>query len=163
MKLDKILVPLDGSSLAEAALPKAVELAQSSGAQLLVLRAAQAHSLPGIDLAEAQVRVVREAEEYLAEVSDRLDALGGKDVKCSVWYGPPAYAIVEAAQLHRVDLIVMTTHGRSGLGRLILGSVAESVLRGTTTPILLLRVPEAPVQEPRDKDEVIPWPEIRRV
>ncbi len=148
MKLDKILVPLDGSSLAEAALPKAVELAETSGAQLLLLRAALVPTLQGVDPVEAQIKVVREAEEYLAQVQDRLGAAGLKDVKTTAWYGPAAYAIVEAARLHGADLIVMTTHGRSGLKRLILGSVAESVLRGTTTPILLLRAPEAPVEPP---------------
>ncbi len=158
MKVDKILVPLDGSSLAEGALPKAVELAQTAGAQLLLLRAVQAHTLPGIDPTEAQVKAVREAEEYLGQVLDRLGALGLTDAKTTVWYGPPAYAIVEAARLHKVDLIVMTTHGRSGLGRLILGSVAESVLRGTTTPILLLRVAEAPVELPADTGTATPWP-----
>ena len=64
MKLDKILVPLDGSPLAEAALPKAVEMAEDSGAQLLLLRAAEAHTLPGADPIEAQIKVVREAEDY---------------------------------------------------------------------------------------------------
>lgn len=148
MKLDMILVPLDGSPLAEAALPKAVELAEASGAHLLLLRAAQAYTLPGGDPTEAQLKVVDEAEEYLAQVKARLTASGVKEVETSVWYGPPACAIVEAARIHHADLIVMTTHGRSGLGRLILGSVAESVLRGTTTPILLLRAPEAPVETP---------------
>lgn len=163
MKLEKILVPLDGSSLAETALPKAAEMAESSGAELLLVRAAQAHALPGTDLAEAQVRVVREAEEYLQQVADRMRTLGVKKLECSVWYGPAAYAIVEAARLHRVDLIVMTSHGRSGVGRLILGSVAESVLRGTTTPILLLRAAEAPVEPPTEKGEAAPWREFRNV
>ncbi|MBI4591538.1 MAG: universal stress protein [Candidatus Rokubacteria bacterium] len=157
MKLGKILVPLDGSSLAEAVLPKAVELAESSGARLLLLRAAEARVIPGADATEAQVKVVTEAEDYLAQVGDRLAALGVKDVETSVWYGPAAYAIVEAARLHKVDLIAMTTHGRSGLGRFILGSVAESVLRGTTTPILLIRVAEAPVHPPVEKGEARPW------
>lgn len=75
-------------------------------------------------------------------------------MKTTAWYGPAAYAIVEAARLHGADLIVMTTHGRSGLKRLILGSVAESVLRGTTTPILLLRAPEAPVESPSGEAQV---------
>lgn len=148
MKLDNILVPLDGSSLAEAALPEAVELARTFGARLFLLRAAQAHTPPGVDATEAQIKVVEEAEKYLAQVRERVSALGLRDVKTTVWYGPAAYAIVEAARLHRVDLVVMTTHGRSGLGRLILGSVAESVLRGTRTPILVLRAPEAPVELP---------------
>ena len=157
MKLEKILVPLDGSALAEAALPKALEMVESSGAKLLLIRAAEAHTLPGVDPTEAQIKVVQEAEEYLAQVSDRLAALGQKNVETSVWYGPAAYAIVEATRLNKVGLIAMTTHGRSGLGRLILGSVAESVLRGTTTPILLIRTAEAPVQAPAGKGEAKPW------
>ncbi len=157
MKLDKILVPLDGAPLAEAALPKAVELAQSSGGQLLLLRAAQAPALMGVDPTQAQIEAVQEAEDYLARIRERLSTLGLKDMKTTVWYGPAAYAIVEAARLYKVDLIVMTTHGRSGLGRLILGSVAESVLRGTTTPILLLRASEAPVEEPAGKGAATPW------
>lgn len=162
MKLATILVPLDGSPLAEAALPEAVEMAESSGAELLLLRAAQVHSLPGVDPTDAQVKVVQEAEEYLAGVADRLADLGFKSVDCSVWYGPAPYAIVAAARLYKVDLIVMTTHGRSGLGRMILGSVAESVLRGTTTPILLLRAPEAPVQVPAGKGEAVAQPTVGR-
>src|SRR3989304_134080 len=121
MKLEKILVPLDGSALAEAALPKAVEMAESSGAKLLLIRAAEAHTLPGADPTEAQIKVVREAEDYLAQVGDRLAALGLKDVETSVWYGPAAYAIVEAARLNKVDLTAMTTHGRGGPGRPLAG------------------------------------------
>ena len=148
MKLGTILVPVDGSALAEAALPKALELAEASGARILLLRAAQAPVLPGVDPTEAQARVVREAEDYVARLQERLTSRGAVKVETSVWYGPAAYAIVEAARVHRVDEIVMTTHGRSGLGRLLLGSVAESVLRGTTTPILLLRAEGAPLQPP---------------
>ena len=161
MKVDTILVPLDGSSLAEAALPRAVELAEGSGAALLLLRAAHAPTLPGVDPTEAQVKVVEEAEEYLTDVAKRLAASGLANVRTSVWYGPAAYAIVEGARLHKADLIVMTTHGRSGLRRLILGSVAESVLRGTTTPILLVRAVEAPVERPTGS--ATPWPEATRV
>lgn len=163
MKLAKILVPLDGSRLAEAVLPKAVEAARASGAKVELLRAVEAHTFPGADPTESQIKVVREGEEYLAEVAARLKADGVQDVGTSVWYGSAAYAIVEAARLHKVDLIAMTTHGRSGLGRLILGSVAESVLRGTTTPVLLVRVPEAPVELPTGRGEAKPWPDIRHV
>ena len=151
MKLGTILVPLDGSVLAEAALPKALELAEASGGNLLLLRAAQALDLPGVDTTEAQVRVVNEAETYLAEVQARLRRQSHVQVDSAVWYGPAAVAIVEAARARRVDQIVMTTHGRSGLGRLLLGSVAESVLRGITTPILLLRAADAPVEPPTAK------------
>ena len=115
----------------------------------LLLRATEAHTFPGVDPTEAQVRAVREAEGYLEAVADRLRRKGIRDVQTSVWYGHPAESIVEAARFYQVDLIVMSTHGRSGLGRLILGSVAESVIRGTTAPILLVRGPEAPVQLPK--------------
>jgi nucleotide-binding universal stress UspA family protein len=148
MKPQKILVPLDGSALAEAALATAMELAGEAGSTLMLLRAAEAYTLLGADAIDAQIAVVREAEEYLAAVKSRLLEAGAKDVKTSVWYGSPAYAIAEAARLQKADLIVMSTHGRSGFGRLMLGSVAESVLRGTSVPILLLRAPGAPVVAP---------------
>ena len=149
MKVDKVIVPVDGSLLAETAVYRAVDLARETAARVTLLRAVEAHTLPGADPTDAQVAVVKEAEEYLEGVKTRLAESGFTAVETSVWYGPPALAIVEAAALQRADLIVMTTHGRSGLGRLILGSVAESVLRGTDTPILLLRVPGAPLDAPR--------------
>lgn len=148
MKIDKILVPLDGSVLAEQALTKALDVVEGGEPTLLLLRAAEASTWPGVDPTEEQIRVVREAEQYLAAVQARLAAKGLRKVETSVWYGPPASAIVEAARVANADLVVMTTHGRSGLGRLILGSVAEAVLRGTSTPILLLRADGAPVEPP---------------
>jgi len=147
MNLDKILVPLDGSALSEAALPTAIDLvADRPMATVMLLRAAEAHSLGG-DPTEAQARVIREAQGYLDSVAARLNGSGVKNVKTAVWYGPPAPAIVEAAQVSKVDMIVMSTHGRSGLGRLVLGSVAESVLRSTYTPILLVRDRTAPIEK----------------
>jgi nucleotide-binding universal stress UspA family protein len=162
MKLSKILVPLDGSALAESAIAKAMDLAGGEST-LMLLRAAEAHTLPGVDPTEAQVEVVREAEEYLASVAARLKEQGIDSVETSVWYGPAASAIVDAARLRKADLIVMSTHGRSGLGRLILGSVAESVLRGSTTPILLLRVPGAPVETPGGAGQARPTKEPAHV
>jgi nucleotide-binding universal stress UspA family protein len=139
MKVTTILVPLDGSLLAEAALTPAVELAREKGAKLRLLRAAEAHTFPMADPTEAQVTAVRDAEIYLAEVRYRLQQMGLAEVEVSVWYGAPAQAIVETARSTKADLIVMSSHGRSGLGRLVLGSVTESVLRSTAVPILLIR------------------------
>ena len=151
MKIDRILVPLDGSPLAETAIPTAGQFAREQGATVLLMRAVEAPWLRGEDLVEAQVVVVRHAEDYLRDLADRLRADGHEAVDTSVWYGAPATSIVDAANAQRANLIVMTSHGRSGLGRLILGSVAESVLRGTTTPILLLRVAGAAVLPPDGK------------
>lgn len=147
MKTNKILVPLDGSKLAETALADALDLVAPDGVVIL-LRAAEAHVLPGADPIMAQIDVVAEAEKYLATLKSDLEKRGIRNIGTHVWYGPPAASIIDAARLYKADLIVMTTHGRSGVGRLIYGSVAESVLRGTTTPIFLRRPPEAPVEAP---------------
>jgi nucleotide-binding universal stress UspA family protein len=147
MNVKTILVPLDGSIVAEAALRPAVEFARDKAARLVLLRAAEAHTLIG-DPTEAQVAAVREAEDYLGGVRARLERGGVEDVEVSVWYGPPAEAIAEAAGYRKVDLIVMSSHGRSGLGRLVLGSVAETVLRATEVPILLIRPGHAPIDTP---------------
>ena len=149
MKVTKILVPLDGSALAEAALWRAVDIGGAEGVAYSLLRAAEAHTMPGADPVEAQVSTVREAEEYLESVAKRLRERGVRAVETHVWYGAPAGAIAEAAKVQKVDMIVMSTHGRSGLGRLILGSVAETVLRGTTTPILVVRAEGAPIETPQ--------------
>lgn len=149
MKVARVLVPLDGSTMAEAAVPKAVEfIRQNPGASLVLLRAAEATTFPGVDPTEVQVAVVREAEEYVEQMAARLRNEGVGSVKTSVWYGAAAPAIVEATRVRNIDLIVMSTHGRSGFGRLVLGSVAESVLRGTRTPILLVRADDAPLESP---------------
>ena len=160
MKIERVLVPLDGSLLAEAAIPAALDLGRGMLPKLMLLRAAEAHMLPGADPTDAQVAVVSEAESYLAAAAGRLAKRGVTDVETSVWYGPAAASIIEAASLKKADLIVMSTHGRSGLGRLILGSVTESVLRSTTTPICIVRAPGAPIEAPkgaatpREKKEV---------
>jgi nucleotide-binding universal stress UspA family protein len=148
MQNGAVIVPLDGSRTAEGALPRATAIARSTGARLVLLRAVQAHSFPGADPISAQVTAVREAEGYLASVAERLRTSGVGEIKRSVWYGPPAAAIVEAARFNRADMIVMTTHGRTGVGRLMMGSVTESVLRGTSVPILVVRDDGAPLEMP---------------
>lgn len=148
MKANNILVPLDGSNLAEAAIADALDAANRDSASLMLVRATEARVLPGVDPINAQIEAVNEAEDYLAGVKAKLEQRGFRNVETHVWYGPAAPAIIEAARVYKVDLIVMSTHGRSGFGRLVWGSVAESVLRGTTVPILLLRPSEAPVELP---------------
>lgn len=155
MKTNKILVPLDGSDMAEAAVDEALQLARPDS-MLVLLRAAEARTLPGADVIAAQIAAVGEAETYMAALKGTLEKRGVRQVETHVWYGSAAAAILEAARVNKVDLIVMTTHGRSGLGRLIFGSVAESVLRGTTVPILLVRPTGAPVEHPTEHGEARP-------
>ncbi len=149
MKIARILVPLDGSALADTALSEVADLAVASSASVVVLRAVEMYSFPEANPMCADLDM-REAETYLATVEARLRLSGVRDVKRAVWYGPPAAAISKAARQHAVDLIVMTTHGRSGFGRILLGSVAEAVIRASTIPILVLHPPGAPVE--------LPWP-----
>lgn len=156
MKPNKILVPLDGSEMAEAALAPALELAQAGSPLLILMRAANARVLPGSDVIGAQILAVREAEEYLTALKEKLEKQGAGRIETHVWYGPAAPAIVEAAKIQKADVIVMSTHGRSGLGRIIFGSVAESVLRGTHVPIFLIRPSGAPVEPPAGQGEARP-------
>ena len=148
MKIATILVPLDGSPIAEAALMPAVDLAREMRAKVVLLRAAEAHTLPMADPVESQVAVMNEAQEYLATVRDRMTAAGVADVELSAWYGTPVESIVEAARFRDADLIVMSSHGRSGVARLVMGSVTERVLRATTVPILVIRPDGAPLEAP---------------
>lgn len=144
----KILAPLDGSPLAEVALPHAISLAQQFDAELLLLRIfglpPQLYSaLELASTAEAEVLASRsEAESYLQTAAFRLRKEGLR-VTTLVDSGPIAETIVDLAQVEGVDVIVMSTHGRSGLGRWVYGSVADRVLRSAHVPILLIRAQQS--------------------
>src|SRR5581483_2013856 len=140
-----ILVPLDGSALADRALPYAATLARSSHARLALVRAALAHTLPGVDPSEAQVAVVERAERELEATAERLRA-EGLTVETHVYYDEAARAIVDAAEHAAADLVVMSTHGRGGLGRWVYGSVADRVLRRVAVPVLLVPAAAEPLR-----------------
>jgi nucleotide-binding universal stress UspA family protein len=133
-----MLVPLDGSLLGERALPIATALARATGARLVLVRVAWAATLPGTDPAQAQVRAVEEAEAYLNGVVHRL-AEQAIRAEIAVPYDRPAEGILAEIALRHADLVVMSTHGRSGLGRVVYGSVAEAVLVRSPAPVLLVR------------------------
>ena len=138
VKFERILVPLDGSSCAENILPAVEKLATDLKASVALLRVAVAHTFPGVDPTDAEVKVVREAEDYLAGIEKRLKAKGLK-VDSHVRYGDDAEEILNHAGLKEVDLVAMSTHGRSGVGRFLIGSVAEKVLRHSPKPVFLAR------------------------
>ncbi|MBI4640048.1 MAG: universal stress protein [Candidatus Tectomicrobia bacterium] len=136
----RILVPLDGSELAEAILPQVEELAQALQGEIFLVRVVfvSIHSYPGLDLTQLQLSVINEAESYLEKVAQRLTQKGLK-VDTSVRYGDTAEEILEHIHDRGIDLIAMSTHGRSGIKRWMLGSVAEKVLRAASVPLLLIR------------------------
>jgi nucleotide-binding universal stress UspA family protein len=119
-------------------LPKLEKLATDLKASICLLRVVYAHTFPGADPTEAELRVVREAEDYLSGVEERLKARGLR-VDTHVRYGTDAEEILDHAAQKDIDLIAMTTHGRSGVKRFLLGSVAEKILRHATKPIFLVR------------------------
>ena len=137
-KDERILVPLDGSGCAENILPRVEELAEEKKAGICLLRVVSAHTFPGVDPTEAEVKVVREAEEYLQTLKERLGAKGF-DVDTHVRYGNGVEEIVDHAAMKDIDMIAMSTHGRHGVKRLLFGSVAEKVLRHTPKPVFLAR------------------------
>ena len=134
----KILVPLDGSTTAEAAVPLALQLARGENVGLVFLMVTNVHPLPDPAPCEPDVAPIREARSYLDTARNHL-AAGYRDVTTTVWRGAPAAAIVRAAQEHGVDRIVMTSHGRSGKERDIFGSVADAVLRHAPMSVIVVR------------------------
>lgn len=154
----KILMTHDGSDLANAAVPHVAELARMGHSEVLLLRvtesAGQAMAKLGggwaaasevaaeVAVEETQ-RVDAEAVEQLDEVRQALHAQGVERVSLEVIEGAPGPAIVETAKREGCDLIVMATHGRSGIGRALLGSVADHVIHHSPTPVFLVRPPAA--------------------
>ena len=138
----KILVPLDRSAGAEAALPVAADLARADQAVIRLLHVAPT---PTAIVAEGRViayadqeseRVQHISEVYLREAARQL---AGVPVEYAVRFGEPAEEILEEARESGAELIAMATHGRSGVARLVLGSVAEAVLRRSEVPVVLVR------------------------
>ncbi len=141
----KILVPLDGSSFAETALAHARALAQCTGAEIYLVRVAvqpiYEYAAPEPVLYQAlREDTEAEAAKYLERVAADLTAEGFK-VTAESCTGPVAETILDYAQEIRADLIVMSTHGRSGLARWFIGSVADKVVRAAILPVLLARPP----------------------
>jgi nucleotide-binding universal stress UspA family protein len=136
-KGQRILVPLDGSDCAENILPKVEELASNLKAGICLLRVTSAHSFPGVDPTQAEVKAVREAEEYLQGLGDQLKAKG-YDVDTHVRYGNEAEEILDHAAQKEIDLIAMSRSHR-GVKHFLLGCVAEKVLRQAPKPVFLVR------------------------
>ena len=148
--LHKLLVPLDGSELAEQALPYATELAQKFDAEVILLWVLQPPPIvPVTEFAvipyqdEAYVeRAEEQAREYLGGIRARLIEAGIRARVAIVKSISVAGAIVDFAEKQAVDLIVKTTHGRSGISRWVFGSVASKVLEQAPCPVFLVRVKE---------------------
>ena len=153
----KILVPLDGSALAERAVQHAAEIARGTGAELILLEVVQ---LPLSKVPEAgPAEEVKSIEEAAAGAKAYLDAIASRAIKegiktrIAILEGAVAGAILGFAHDEDVDILVMSTHGRTGLPKAFLGSVAEEVMLTTKRPVMLVKPERFPVAHHVDEAE----------
>jgi len=150
MKLRSILLPTDFSECAEGALSYATDLARQAGARLICLHVVEplvppvgygpiTEPLPAIDVSG---QLEEAAHRELPRLAQREEC-AGLEVEDLVAHGEPASEIVRAAREHGVDLIVISSHGRTGLGRILFGSTAESVVRHAHCPVLVVKPGES--------------------
>jgi nucleotide-binding universal stress UspA family protein len=150
--ISRILITLDGSELAEQALEPGFELARRLGAQvtLLNVQATSEIDFTGVvqlERAESGLgkrvlqRIYEKDETYLRNIADHYGAITGLKTRMAVADGPVAQAILHFAEEWDADLIVMATHGRTGLRRWVYGSVTEKILRGAQCAMMIIRPP----------------------
>jgi nucleotide-binding universal stress UspA family protein len=146
----RILVPLDGSAAAAQVLPLARALAAGMHSTLVLFRALEpVHGVLSGDGAELKVDeqmaiLSQRASDALEPVRDELDA-AGIPFKLVVRFGSPADAILDYAERGQIDLITMATHGRTGLARIVHGSVTGAVLSNGRVPLIVVRASETPI------------------
>jgi nucleotide-binding universal stress UspA family protein len=154
-KFGRMLIPLDGSQLAEQILDPATAISAATNAEVTLLRAVQQFTpdscgpdsgrVSGIrpalltQLQEVDRQEWKRAEDYLDQIAERLRTRSLTVQTRVISHVRPAIAILDDATTHGVDLIALATHGRGGLKRLLVGSVADKVLRGAITPVLVYR------------------------
>jgi nucleotide-binding universal stress UspA family protein len=139
-----MLVPLDGSKLAESALPHAESLALKYGADIHLLRVARLPSLTGREFDGPEQFQLEmdlqkdEAERYLKGLLGEFREKG-ISVATHVGYGPVVAEIIDAADRYNADLVIIASHGRTGLSKVFFGSVASGVLNRIERPLMIIR------------------------
>jgi len=146
-----ILHPTDFSECADTAFQFACSLARDYGARLCLLHVGKRPVVTPVEGAAAP----GEPEQYREELTTRLHELRAENLKIPVEHylifgGNPGTTIIEVAQRTGADLIVMGTHGRKGLGRLLMGSVAERVVRDAPCPVVVVKTP-SPSPAPQEE------------
>lgn len=140
-----ILVPMDGSPLAEQILPHVKALAEAGSKPRVTLLRAVPREYPDVSEGETTNEVVNPMDRLLADATAYLEKVAGPlrseglDVRLEVVVRQPADAIVEFANREGVDLVAMATHGRGGLGRWVFGSVTQKIMHLTPAPMLVVR------------------------
>jgi nucleotide-binding universal stress UspA family protein len=144
MEIRRILAPTDFSELSKQGLKSALELAEAFGAKLLLLYVVESPPYPMEGIVPSHLGATllddleRQATNDLAQMLSETQA-SKIDVARRVVGGIPYRKIVDVAEEEKIDLIVMTTHGRTGLSHLVMGSVAEKIVRTAPCPVLTIR------------------------
>jgi nucleotide-binding universal stress UspA family protein len=147
----RVVILLDGSKLAERAVPHAAEIIRSYDSSVSLLSvvplassrasyvSAGVRGVPSpADVQRERLRIERSLRAYLDGLACRLDDVA-REVEVAVRVGRPADAILDFVRQKNADLVIVSSHGRSGIGGWVFGSVADRVLRGTSCPVLLVR------------------------
>ena len=143
---NKILVPLDGSQIAECVIPHITTIAKATSAEVELISVVEPVDIPTrgkIALSEDDLKAInseakKEAHNYLEHIVKRLTRDDVK-AKAIVITGKPAESLIDYAGSNNIDLIIMATHGRSGLTKWFFGSIAEKIMRAVETPVLLVK------------------------
>lgn len=144
MEIRRILAPTDFSELSKQGLKSALELAEAFGAKLLLLYVVEPPPYPVEGIVPSHLGATllddleRQATNDLAQMLSETQARK-MDVARRVVVGIPYRKVVDVAEEEKIDLIVMTTHGRTGLSHLVMGSVAEKIVRTAPCPVLTIR------------------------
>ena len=141
----RVLLPLDGSVMAEQALPFAVAQAERFRSELILLRAVGSWNGNGqspVELGWVQDQMGQWARDYLESIATQVRVEGVPVKVVVLLQAPPHEAITQFAEVNGVDLIVICSRGQSGPSRWLMGSVADRVVRGAATPVLLVRASE---------------------
>jgi len=147
----KIMVPLDGSELAECVLPHIKTIVKgATSPEVVIVQAVEPFSVPyGIGVSQfASLEEIKafgvdqeaEAKKYLKKITARLKKAGIK-ARAEVIHGRACEALIDYANKNDIDLVIIATHGRSGISRWVWGSVAERLLRSICVPVLMVRAP----------------------
>lgn len=136
--LERILVPLDGSEVAEAVLGQVCRLLRVNDASVILFEAVPVPVQPGVEYAPLLSDLKAEAERYVAALERQLQKEGVR-ARGLVRVGGEATSVLDVARDEKATMIAMATHGRTGLSRFVFGSVAEKVIRASEIPVLLVR------------------------
>lgn len=144
----KILVPLDGSPEAECVIPHLETIAKTGVKDIVLISVVEPIEIPTRgrialnedDLKQIALELKSEAHKYLDQVAARLTR-SGINVHPIILTGKPAESLIDYIDSNDIDLVIMATHGRSGITKLFWGSIAEKVLRSVNVPVLLVKNP----------------------